>query len=148
MNAQVRHDWLKKEEVEETMSQDMRDLCDFFVKEYLVDFNEFQAAQRIGFRVQFAGEKSAWFMSLGYVQRQLAHFKVKAIVDNPEEIEKDRALIISGLRHLCQNGPYATRVTAYNTLMKMRGFDKPDPSADAETALIEVLKEFAKSAPV
>lgn len=133
---------------EKPLTEAEMQLRDHFVSEFLKDFNAFEACLRVGFVAAFAMDWSRQFMSEGYVQRQIAWFTRKAEVDNSDEIAADKSLIVNVLRQATQNGPYASRVSAAAKLAEIRGFAKPDPNADAEQSLVEVLKDFAKVAPV
>ena len=123
-------------------------LRDLFVREYIKDFDPFQACLRVGFQAAFAVEYAKKFMGEAYVQRRITELQ-RATPENEEKRAQElRALAISVLVQASQNGPYASRVAAIRELNSMHGWNKPDGGEEGEQALIDAFREFATRAPV
>lgn len=122
-------------------------LRDLFVTQYLIDYDAYNAAIRVGFSSSFALQYAQEFMGESYVQNEIARRRSLSEENDEELVSKDRALITNTLRQACQNGPYASRVAAAKALAEIRGLSKPQ-GVDTEAELISAFKEFAKQAPV
>ena len=134
--------------MEPELNQQEKALRDYFVQEYLKDFDPYQACLRVGFQSAFAIEYAKRFMSEPYVLQRIEEEKRARSMDSDEEVKNDLALIVNGLRQASQNGPYASRVQAMRALMDLRGFVRKDDGQDGEQALIDAFREFATKAPV
>lgn len=115
-------------EPEEERSYSYREkaLRDFFVNEYLVDYDPVAAAVRVGYGKSFAKEYAARFMNEPYVLREIQ--RREGVADNSaddEESEKKR--IIAGLkREANYRGPgssQSARVAALSRLATLHGMD-------------------------
>lgn len=133
---------------ESPLSEQEKALRDLFVNEYLKDFDPFQAALRLGFLHGFALEWGKKLFQESYVQREITRLTRKPVDNASEQELADRALLENTYREAMQKGPFQSRVAAGRAFAAMKGWEKPDAAQDAETALIDVLKDFARSAPV
>lgn len=127
------------------LSQDERILRDRFVSEYLKDFDPFHAAIRTGFQAAFALEWGKRLYQCAYVQSQITILTREPTND---DIEREKAFVKNNLRRLMVRGSEASQVAATKAYMEMNGWTKPDPTEDAEQALVDILKDFAQRAPV
>jgi len=118
---------------------------DFFVNEYVKDFDAYRACIRMGFLAAFAIDQAKIFMSDGYVLRKIDHMTRSAIPD-PEE---DKRAMLENLRWLALNGSPAVRASATTKYMEAQGYIEKEGSKDEiQTAkLIEALETFANNAP-
>jgi hypothetical protein len=102
-------------------------LRDFFVKEYLVDYDAVAAAHRIGYGKSYAKEFSARFMQEPYVLRQIAKSEGFVNTESPEDRESAKRRIMAGLtREANYRGPgssQAARVAALSKLAQLHGMD-------------------------
>lgn len=138
---------LNKIELEEGLSAQECQLRDLFVQEYLKDFDPHAACLRVGFLSAFATVYAQQFMNEGYVQRQIAALTRSAPASAAEQEAVDRALLENSLREAMQRGPYASRVAAGRAFAELKGWNRPEGDGRGEDAVIEALREFAKSAP-
>jgi hypothetical protein len=118
---------------------------DFFVNEYVKDFDPFRACIRMGFLAAFAVDQAKTFMQDGYVLRKIAYLTTKA----PVAGDSDKAEMLANLRWLAHNGPPAVRASATKIYMEAQGYLKGDGTAEEEmiAKLSEVLSDFGKNAP-
>lgn len=118
---------------------------DYFVSEYMKDFDAFRACIRMGFLAAFAVDQAKVFMQDGYVLRKIEHMTRQVPVAN----DQDKAEMLANLRWLAHNGPPAVRATATKTYMEAQGYLKGDGTAEEEmiAKLSEVLSDFGKNAP-
>ena len=138
---------LDKIQLEEVLTLEQCQLRDMFVAEYLKDFDAHAACLRVGFLSAFAVQYAQTFMQEGYVQRQIAALTRSAPASAAEQEIVDRALLENSLREAMQRGPYASRVAAGRAFAELKGWNRPDGGAGGEEALIEALRDFAKTAP-
>jgi len=118
---------------------------DFFVNEYMKDFDAYRACIRMGFLANFAVDQAKLFMNDGYVLRKIS-FLTRAASEPSDE---DRAEMLANLRWLAHNGSTSSRAAATKLYMEAKGYiAKSGDGEEARTAqLIDALKEFATSAP-
>ncbi len=118
---------------------------DFFVSEYVKDFDPFRACIRMGFLAAFAVDQAKTFMQDGYVLRKVAFLTTKP----PTANDQDKAEMLANLRWLAHNGSPAVRVSATAKYMEAQGYLKGDGTAEEEmiAKLSEVLSDFGKNAP-
>lgn len=114
------------EEKEYTLSE--KALRDFFIKQYLTDYDAFAAAIRCGFSPALAPQYSQKFMLEPYVLRQIKSIELEG--NGKNETEERNALkqkVISGLvRESHYNGAgssHAARVAAFSRLAQILGLD-------------------------
>jgi len=138
---------LDKIQLEEQLTVQECQLRDLFVAEYLKDFDAHAACLRVGFLSAFAVQYAQQFMQEGYVQRQITALTRQAPASAAEQEATDRALLENSYREAMQRGPYASRVAAGRAFAELKGWNRPEGGAGAEEAVIEALREFAKSAP-
>lgn len=100
-------------------------LRDQFVEQYLVDFDPFKAALRIGFLHSVAMTYAQQLMQEGYVLREIARRERIDPEDDKAQAARDRQLTLNTLRQAAQNGPYASRVAAAAKLASILGMDAP-----------------------
>lgn len=124
------------EDVAASLTFRERALRDRFVQEYFVDYDEKQAAIRIGYSKQIADEYAVRLMQCPYVAQQMRKHEVEDAVDSDEKMNKR---IINGLiREAHYKGPGSSpsaRVAALAKLASIQGLDKPstkDPLVDAD----------------
>lgn len=117
--------WGDARVMESGMSPGEKALRDKFVNEYLVDFDEYRAALRVGLLPSVAATYSKQLMNDGYVQREIARLQREQQSDPKSQQERDRELTLNTLRQAMQNGPYASRVAAARQMSAIHGFDAP-----------------------
>lgn len=122
-------------------------LRDNFVREYMIDFDPFNACLRMGFLATFAVDWSKRLMEDPYVQRGIARMTRANVLDPKEQEAQDKALIENTLRECMQRGPLSGRPAAARLMAEMKGWAKPD-MADADKALIDMFKDVAARVPV
>ena len=134
--------------MEPALSESEKALRDFFVEQYLKDFDPFQACLRVGFQAAFAVEYAKKFMQETYVQRKITEGQRSTPKDEEQRTKELKELAISVLVQASQNGPYASRVAAIRELKSMHGWDKGAEVEDKDASLISALRDFAQNAPV
>jgi hypothetical protein len=136
---------LDPQRFEPALSEREQSVRDFFVNEYLKDFDPFRACVRMGFLAAFAIEQSQKFMQDGYVLRKIAHMTRQA----PVAGDQDKAEMLANLRWLAHNGSPAVRVSATAKYMEAQGYLANDGSAEEEqlAKLASILSEFGSNAP-
>lgn len=117
--------WYDPHVMEQGLPETEKALRDHFVEQYLIDFDEYRAAIRVGFLPNVAATYCKQFMSEGYVLREIARRQREAKEDPKAQRDSDYELMLSALRQAAQNGPYASRVAAVKQLSAMYGFDAP-----------------------
>lgn len=117
--------WDDPRVMEPGLSPGEKALRDKFVIEYLVDFDEYRAALRVGFLPSVAATYCKQFIDEGYVQREIARLQREQQADPKAQQGHDRELILSTLRQAMQNGPYASRVQAAAKFAAILGLDAP-----------------------
>lgn len=122
------------EEAERTYSYREKALRDFFVKEYLVDYNAEAAAHRIGYNKGIAKEYAVRLMAEPYVAQQIA--KIEGTGDSEADPEALKKRIMSCLiREANDRGPgssQAARVAALGKLAQLNGME---PATRTKTEL-------------
>lgn len=101
-------------------SESEKALRDLFVCEFLVDYDQIKAAQRIGFVRQFAVEYAKKFMDEPYVQRRISELRTSEKV-NAEQLQgyNTRRVVERLMYEAHYNGPgasQAARVAALKAL--------------------------------
>lgn len=109
------------------LSDQERMLRDQFVREYLIDYDPFQAALRMGYMKEFASQYAAQFMSEPYVVKQVKAAELSG--DTVPSEEQAKSLIKSMLfREANSRGmgtSHSARVAALSKLMSLYGMDAP-----------------------
>jgi hypothetical protein len=117
---------ISEPEEERTYSYREKALRDFFINEYLVDYDAVGACVRVGYGKSYAKEFAARFMAEPYVLRtiQQKEGEIGAGSDDPEVAKKR---IIAGLnREANYRGPgssQSARVAALSRLANLYGMD-------------------------
>lgn len=117
--------WDDPRVMESGLSPAEKALRDKFVAQYLVDFDDYKAALRVGFLPSVAATYCKQLMNDGYVQREIARLQREQQSDPKAQQERDRELTLNTLRQAMQNGPYASRVAAAARMAAIHGFDAP-----------------------
>lgn len=104
-------------------------LKDNFVTEYLVDFDAWAAAIRVGYARSIAATYAQVMLEDTYVRREIQR-RQQAEATNPREAAKAKKRMIEAslMREAHYKGPGAThnaRVTALTTLAKINDMDAP-----------------------
>lgn len=136
---------LDPQRFEPALTEREQSVRDYFVNEYMKDFDPFRACVRMGFLAAFAIEQSQKFMQDGYVLRKIAHMTRQA----PVAGDQDKAEMLANLRWLAHNGSPAVRVSATAKYMEAQGYLANDGSAEEEqlAKLASILSEFGSNAP-
>lgn len=117
---------------EEALTDDEMELRRHFVKEYMVDFNAYYAALRVGFHASFASEYAKQFMGEGVVRRLIAEEERKEADEKDQNLLK--AQVEKGLfREANYYGPgssHGARVSALSKLAVIYGMDKEAQAND------------------
>jgi hypothetical protein len=118
---------------------------DYFVGEYVKDFDPFRACIRMGFLSAFAVDQAKMFITDGYVLRKVDFLTRKPIEPSAE----DKAEMLANLRWLALNGSAPSRTTATQRYMEAQGYVAKDSNgAEAQAAaLVDALQNFAINAP-
>ncbi len=113
--------------MEPELTEREKALRDLFVNEFLVDYDEIKAAQRVGFQKAFAEDYAKKFMAESYVQKRIKQLEHSIKADDKSMEEYDRQTVLAVLRKEAQNpfGTPAARVQAAAKLASIRGMDKP-----------------------
>lgn len=121
---------IEQPSVQIVMSQSERDLCDRFVKNYLMDYDSKAAAVRVGYPKSIAQQFADRFMGQSYVLQQIAKQDLTPDAKDPEDVMKQR--IMQGLlREANYKGPgssQSARVAALARLASIYGMDAPKVS--------------------
>lgn len=117
--------WTDPAVMEPGLSESNKALRDLFVKEFLVDHDEYKACLRIGFLPSVAANYSQQFINEGYVQREIARLEREPVLDDKLQTEHDRQLTLTTLREAMQRGPYSSRVQAASKFAAILGLDAP-----------------------
>lgn len=118
------------------LSPDEKRVRDLFVREYMVDFDPFLAALRMGFHKTFAAEYAGRFMGESYVQRKIKEAQQAGNPDDETTVVSNKQRIIAMLfREANNRGPgssQAGRVAALSKLAQIHGLDKePQKQVDS-----------------
>jgi hypothetical protein len=110
----------------DTMTEREKALRDMFVAEYLIDYNQVNAAMRCGFPREFAVRYASQFMDEAYVQRKIKSVEYTGN-DEVAEAEYNRKRIKNQLmREAHYRGPgssHAARVSALAALAKLENME-------------------------
>lgn len=121
------------EENERTYSYREKALRDFFVKEYLVDYNAVGAAMRIGYNKGIAREYAVRLMDEPYVAREIARLEGAPAEENEEALRKR---IMQGLiREANDRGPGSTQAARVAALGKLAQLNGMEPATRTKTEL-------------
>ena len=118
-------------------------LRDFFVSEYLKDFDAYNACLRLGFQATYAVSWSQTLLGCGYVQRKLSYLQGEP--EGPEQDKLDKAMALRELRRVAQRGSDSARVAAIRQLAALRGWDQG--SAEDSAPLVQEFQDLAWSLP-
>ena len=113
-------------EEERVYSYREKALRDFFVKEYLGDYDDVAAAVRIGYPRSVAKEFAKRFMNEPYVLRQIQKLEGGSIANDDPDAERKR--IIAGLkREANYRGPGSSQSARVAALSKLATLYEMDP---------------------
>jgi len=112
-------------EMADTLTKQERTLRQRFVEEYLVDYDAFAAALRLGYAEQFAEQYSRQFMLEPYVRKRIAEREAELGVVTEEQ--QHRKKIVAGLYREAHSrfNSGAARVAALTQLAKIIGIEAP-----------------------
>jgi phage terminase small subunit len=112
-------------EIADTLSKTEKALRDRFVGEYLVDYDPFGAALRIGYSEVYAKQYARTFMLEPYVRSCITKQEEKLGLVTEEE--KHRQKIVAGLYRIARSptSPASAQVAAYTQLAKISGIEAP-----------------------
>lgn len=112
-------------EMADTLGKTERKLRDRFVEEYLVDYDAFGAAIRIGYSEAFARQYSQQFMLEPYVRKRITAREQELGITTEED--QHRRKIVSGLYRIAHSPKSAAsaQVAAYTQLAKIVGIEAP-----------------------
>lgn len=112
-------------EMADTLTKQERALRQRFVEEYLVDYDPFAAALRLGYTDQFAELYSRQFMLEPYVRKRISEREAEIGIETEEE--KHRKRIVAGLYREAHSrfNSGAARVAALSQLAKIIGIEAP-----------------------
>ena len=117
------HFW-EPHELNSDLSRDEMALRIQFVKEYVKDFNAYQACVRLGLLPEFAKAWSKKFMDEPYVQRKISeHCQYGTMADDKAQKTIDENMTLNTIRDLMCNGGDAARAAAAKMMMSIRGMD-------------------------
>ncbi len=126
--ADVQDETIEEPDYTITLGAPAKKLRDQFVTEYLSDYDQTNAALRVGYRGDIAKQYGIKLMHCPYVLQQIRLRQVAAD-DNPEDMKK---VIMAGLvREANYRGPgcsQAARVAALSKLAAIHGMDAPTRS--------------------
>lgn len=136
---------LDPQRMEAPLSDREQAVRDYFVNEYMRDFDPYRACIRMGFLANFAIDMSKQFMADGYVLRKIAFLTRSATLDPVA----DKAEMEANVRWLAFNGSGAVRATASKQYMEAKGYIQKDSGGAEAVAdrLIAALSDFADNAP-
>lgn len=132
-----------------------KDLRDRFVMQYLIDYDAYAAALRVGFLKSIAFTYAQELLEDPYVRRELARLEREAVAEAPPE--KAQANEQSQLkawyrREANYRGPgasHSARVSAINSLAKIaKMLDDEGDTAARDNDLIKAFREMATKMPV
>lgn len=104
-----------------------RMIRDQFVREYLIDYDPFQAALRVGYVKEFAAEYAAKFMSESYVAKQIKESELSGgmLPDEAQAKSLIKALLFREASSRGTGTSQAARVAALSKLMSLYAMDAP-----------------------
>jgi len=113
--------------MQQTLSPHEKELRDTFVKEYLKDYNVYDAAIRVGYIKEIAAQYGAQLIQDTYVQREIARLQVIRPTNQKEQDLIDIHMVRQRLwMEGCRTGPgtsHAARVMALSQLKNLLGAD-------------------------
>ena len=116
-------------EVSADLTKQEQELRDLFVTEYLLDYDAYAAALRVGFQEQYAHQYASQFMGESYVRKRIAEITHGAPENEKEWKEAtQRKIVASMFREANYNGPgssHGARVAALSKLASLFDMDKP-----------------------
>lgn len=121
------------EEEERMYSYREKALRDFFIKEYLVDYNAIAAAQRIGYNKGIAKEYAVRLMAEPYVAREIS--RLEGAPAEEDELSIKKRIMAGLIRESNYYGPgssQAARVAALGKLAQLHGME---PATKTKTEL-------------
>lgn len=110
----------------DTLDPRQKALRDLFVSEYLIDYNQVNAAMRCGFPRDFAVQWAGQFMDEPYVQKRIKEMEYTPIDPKQEEEYNKQRIKMQLLRESMYRGPgssHAARVAALTTLAKLNNME-------------------------
>lgn len=137
------------------LSPSEKALRDKFVTQYLIDYDAWAAAIRIGFLNSVAPQYAIELMQCPYVRQQITSKALADVVDPVAALKAEQKQIkASLLREAHDRGPdssHAARVSALGKLAiiaKMDVREDKNRPEDKEQELIAAFREFATKVPV
>lgn len=122
---------IQEPEEERQYSYREKALRDFFIKEYLVDYDATAAAVRVGYGKSFAKEYGARFMQEPYVLREIQRLE-GAIDPSGEDKEAVKKRIMAGLvREANYRGPGSSQAARVAALSKLAHLHEMEPKQKA-----------------
>lgn len=125
-------DWNEMAAYQPELNEREKALRDLFVDEYLVDFNPYAAALRVGFMEAFAKEYATRFMAEPYVRKRI-RLKTDGMETNSREfVGQQRNRIMQGLiKEANYTGPGASHAARVSALSKLATLLEMDPKNGA-----------------
>lgn len=121
-------------------------LCDFFVEEYLKDYDPVCAAMRCGFMKEFAKTYGPELLSKSYVQQRL-QAREEELASSKKDTAKIKAQIVAGLLREAHGASISSsassRVAALSRLATIYELDKGAEEQKANRSGVMVVPDFA-----
>lgn len=131
----------------EHMTEKERHLAEFFVREYLVDYNRVDAAIRIGFPGGMAPMMAERFMEMPYVKRLISDATMKVVDAESADAETDKQKIRAALmKEAHYRGPgssHAARVSALGILAKIHRMDVGTGASEGQSSGVMEIPSIA-----
>ncbi len=119
---------IQEPEEERVYSARERALRDYFVEQYLIDYDPVASAIRCGYGKSFAKEYAARFMAEPYVMRAIQKAEGTTKENGESDIEAERKRIIAGLkREAHYRGPGSSQAARVAALAKLATLFEMDP---------------------
>lgn len=115
-------------------------LRDFYIKEYLVDYDEVAAATRVGYPKAIAREFAAKFMGEPYVLRRIKEQEGNVDPNSDDADVVKKRIMAALMREANYRGPgssQSARVAALSRLATLNGMDPINKPKDSEVPLGE-----------
>lgn len=129
-----------------------KDLRDRFVIQYLVDYDAYSAALRVGFLKSVAHTYASELMEDPYVARQISSKELERKTNEATLGSKQSQIESWYLREANYRGPgssHSARVAALNSLAKIHKLIDPESEQGArDEALVRAFREMATKLPV
>lgn len=108
-------------------SQAELELRSRFVTEYLVDYNQYAAALRVGFNHAFAPDYSKKFMEEPYVRQLIKERELtpSGDLENEANIRRIKAALFKEANYHGPGSSHSARVSALSKLTSLFGMDAP-----------------------